>query len=455
MDAQFDLVIIGAGPGGYEAALEASRLGMKTAIVEKDSLGGTCLNRGCIPTKTMLHAAEAYSAAKTSSRFGVACESVKADYPAIYAYRRSTIETLRKGIATLLKSAKVTIYRGTAKLLPNNVTEIANDDGTTTITSEKILIATGSVPAVPPIPGADLPGVMTSDGLLAHEGEPFTSLTIIGGGVIGVEFASVYSALGTKVTIVEALPSLIANMDKELGQSLKMSLKKKGVDIHTDAKVTGLSKNDDGIECAFTEKGKELAVTSDAVLIATGRRPNTAGLFSDGCRPDMERGRITVDARYATSVKGVYAIGDVSGKIQLAHAATAQGISAVRMMAGKEAGSAAQLIPACIYTSPEIASVGMTLDEAKNAGFDAKSRKVLSSANGKSVISQSERGFVKIVYDAQSKKLLGCQMMCDRATDMISEIALALSQGMTLAQVENVCRPHPTFSEMLTEAARI
>ena len=335
------------------------------------------------------------------------------------------------------------------------------------IETRQILLASGSIPSVPPIPGHDLPGVMTSDELLSWNQEPFSSLLIIGGGVIGVEFAGIWQALGTKVTILEALPSLIANMDKELGQSLKQSLKKKGADIHTGAKVQSLESTDEGLLCTYTEKDTVCTCTAQAVLIATGRKPYTDGLFADGLAPSMERGRILTDEHFQTSLPGIYAIGDVNGKLQLAHAATAQGVHAVHQIAAalsNDTSSSAvshisipvlDLVPSCIYAAPEIASIGLTLDQAKEQGLAAKSHKILSSANGKSVLSLQERGFMKVVYLEETHVIIGAQLLCARATDMISEFAVAIAQKLTLEEMASVIRPHPSFSEMITQVTTL
>ncbi len=473
----YDLTVIGAGPGGYEAALEAAKLGLRTALIEKDSLGGTCLNRGCIPTKTLLHSSELYNEICNAERFGVSAEHVQADLNNIQQHKQTTITTLQKGIAALLKAAKVTMYQGLGTVIHTG-TDASGTEGIkqVQITSDgadpviietrQILLASGSVPSVPPIPGHDLPGVMTSDELLSWNQEPFSSLLIIGGGVIGVEFAGIWQALGTKVTILEALPSLIANMDKELGQSLKQSLKKKGADIHTGAKVQSLESADEGILCTYTEKDTVCTCTAQAVLIATGRKPYTDGLFADGLAPSMERGRILTDEHFQTSLPGIYAIGDVNGKLQLAHAATAQGVHAVHQIAALSedtSGSAVShagnpvldLVPSCIYASPEIASVGLTLDQAKEQGLSAKSHKILSSANGKSVLSLQERGFMKVVYLEETHVIIGAQLLCARATDMISEFAVAIAQRLTLEEMASVIRPHPSFSEMITQATTL
>ena len=471
----YDLTVIGAGPGGYEAALEAAKLGLRTALIEKDSLGGTCLNRGCIPTKTLLHSSELYTEICDAERFGISAEHVLPDLSKIQTHKQTTITTLQKGIAALLKAAKVTVYQGLGTVIDigtaasgNEQVQITSDGADPVIIeTRQILLASGSVPSVPPIPGHDLPGVMTSDELLSWDQEPFSSLLIIGGGVIGVEFAGIWQALGTKVTILEALPSLIANMDKELGQSLKQSLKKKGADIHTGAKVQSLEAAGDGILCTYTEKDTVCTCTAQAVLIATGRKPYTDGLFADGLAPSMERGRILTDEHFQTSIAGIYAIGDVNGKLQLAHAATAQGFHAVhRIAAALSADSAGKngscvsdpvldLVPSCIYASPEIASVGLTLDQAKEQGLAAKSHKILSSANGKSVLSLQERGFMKVIYLEETHVIIGAQLLCARATDMISEFAVAIAQKLTLEEMASVIRPHPSFSEMITQVTTL
>lgn len=474
----YDLTVIGAGPGGYEAALEAAKLGLRTALIEKESLGGTCLNRGCIPTKTLLHSSELYGEICDAERFGISADHVQPNMSDVQKHKETTIITLQKGIAALLKAAKVTVYQGLGTVINTGVGDFNGEeikqvqitsDGAEPVIIEtrQILLASGSIPSVPPIPGHDLPGVMTSDELLSWDQEPFSSLLIIGGGVIGVEFAGIWQTFGTKVTILEALPSLIANMDKELGQSLKISLKKKGADIHTSAKVQSLESTDEGILCTYIEKDTVCTCTAQAVLIATGRKPYTEGLFADNLVPSMERGRILTDEHFQTSIPGIYAIGDVNGKLQLAHAATAQGFHAVHHIAAarstadfEQSVSSVEdpildLVPSCIYTSPEIASVGLTLDQAKEQGLTAKSHKILSSANGKSVLSLQERGFMKVVYLEESHIIIGAQLLCARATDMISEFAVAIAKKLTLEEMASVIRPHPSFSEMITQVTTL
>ena len=468
MMKEYDLIVIGAGPGGYEAAFEAADLGMKTALVEREALGGTCLNHGCIPTKSLLHTAELFRSVCEAETFGIYAEDLSFDPARMQARKNEIVETLRKGIEANAKKKKVDIIRGSGMLL---------GDGTVKVTGEteellhagKILLATGSRPSVPPIPGVDNPFVVTSDELLELN-YVMPRLVIIGGGVIGVEFAFLYRALDTEVTVIEAMPQLLPNLDREIAQSLKMLMKKRGINVYTGARVEEITEQDRMLSCIFsTEKPQRRlpgeaapsgtvrerqSVEADMVLVAVGRRPCTDGLFAPGCEPAMERGRILVNERYETSLPGVYAIGDVTGGIMLAHAATAAGRNAVRYMAGLDACIDTRFVPSCIYTEPEIASVGLTLDEAKAAGIDADSNKVVMSANGKTVLSGAERGYIRVVFEKSSGKLLGAEMMCERATDMISEFTEALSAGLTLSDLSRVVRPHPTFSEAITDAVR-
>ena len=451
---EYDLIVIGAGPGGYEAAFEAADLGMKTALIEKEEPGGTCLNRGCIPTKALLHSAELYRSMKDAETAGISAKEILYDLRRMQERKRNVVAQLRKGIADTAKRKKVDLIRGSAAVCGEGRVLVRTAAEEKTFTATRILLATGSIPVKPPIPGIDLPGVLTSDELLENE-NPIGSLVIIGGGVIGVEFASLYEALGTKVTVIEAMPQLLPNLDRELAQSLKMLMKKRGITVCTGARVEAIQERDGGgLLCEYTVEKPETA-EADAVLVCVGRRPYTKGLFDGNFRPDTERGRILVNERYETSLPGVYAIGDVTGGIMLAHAAAAEGRNAVLKMAGRTEREDVRRIPSCLYTEPEIACVGMTLDEAKAAGIDADSRKVLMGANGRTVITGGERGYIRTVYEKETGKLLGAQMMCERATDLISEFTQALSAGLTIQDLARVIRPHPTFSEAISEAVRI
>ena len=447
---QYDLVVIGGGPGGYVAAIRASQLGMKTALVEKRELGGTCLNRGCIPTKTLMHAANQYRDSADWTDLGLQLEGRRYDFAGLHQRKNAVIGQLRDGIAQLLKANKVDVYQAAGQIVDGNTVKAGEE----TLTAGHILIAAGSVPAVPPISGADLPGVVTSDGLLEQQGVDCQRLLIIGGGVIGVEMASIYNALGKQVTIVEAAERILPPMDREISQNLSMILKKRGVEIYTGATVSAIQKTDNGLQCCFTYKKEEKTAEADVVLISVGRRPCTAGLFAEGFAvAQTERGFVEVDGQFRTSVPTISAIGDVIGRIQLAHAAEAQGIAAVEYMQGLGQSSVNyELVPSCVYTAPEIASVGMTADEAKKAGRDVVTGKYIMNGNAKTIIEQQERGFIKVVFDKETGVLLGAQLMCARATDFISELVTAVSLGLTREQLARTMRPHPTFCEGITEA---
>ena len=447
----FDLIVIGAGPGGYEAALHAAKLGLKTAVVEKRDVGGTCLNRGCIPTKALLHASGVYEEAKSGPALGVCAENLSYDLSAMFAYKQQVVEKLRGGIESLFKAAKVTLLRGAGTLTGPNTVQVAGENEGV-YTAQNILLATGSVPARPPIPGLDLPGVMTSDELLNGEGGAFSSLVIIGGGVIGMEFATFYSDLGVSVTVVEGLDRLLPNMDRELGQNLAMIMKKRGVQIFTGAMVKNLETTDAGLQVNFETRGQLQSVTGEKVLCAIGRSPYTAGLFGEGVNVEMDRRRIHVNERFETSIPGVYAIGDVSSPVQLAHVATAQGIYAVNEIAGRKNEIDLSLVPGCVYTRPEIAAVGLTEADAKAQNIPVKTAKALMSANGRTVILNGDRGFMKLVAHAETRKLLGAQLMCTNASDMISQLSEAIAGGLTPADLLKAMRPHPTFEEALTGA---
>ncbi len=447
----FDLIVIGAGPGGYEAALHAAKLGLKTAVVERREVGGTCLNRGCIPTKALLHASAVYEEAKHGAELGVAAENLSYDLTAMFAYKQQVVEKLRGGIEGLFKAAKVTLLRGIGTMTaPNTVVVSGENEGV--YTAQNILLATGSVPARPPIPGLDLPGVMTSDELLSGEGGGFNSLIIIGGGVIGMEFATFYNDLGVAVTVVEGLDRLLPNMDRELGQNLSMIMKKRGVQVFTGAMVKNLEQTGAGLQVNFETRGKLQSVAGEKVLCAIGRSPCTAGLFGEGVAVEMDRRRIKVNERFETSLPGVYAIGDVSSPVQLAHVATAQGIYAVNEIAGKANETDLSLVPGCVYVRPEIAAVGLTEADAKAREIPVKTAKALMSANGRTVILNGDRGFMKLVAHAETRKLLGAQLMCSNASDMISQLSEAIANGQTPADLLKAMRPHPTFEEALTAA---
>ncbi|MCI2049140.1 MAG: FAD-dependent oxidoreductase [Lachnospiraceae bacterium] len=483
----YDLAVLGAGPGGYTAALEAARLGLSVAVVEKDLVGGTCLNRGCIPTKALLHAACSYRERRTSAyglpallpqpeeAGGDALLDAKVadgvDTAALFQACRDAVRTLREGIERSFQAGKIDLFRAEGRLSQGAVTlvhpVIADPSAASSgaegcdfndgdaVHARDILLAAGSVPSVLPIPGIDLPGVLTSDELLAMDSFP-ESIVIIGGGAIGCEFADMLSSFGVSVTVLEALPRLLANMDKEISQSLKMQLKKRRVDVHTGVSVTGIESAPDGMPvCEYTENGETCRAAAQYVLCAAGRRA-LSGQF-----PQLagERGRILVDGCFATSVPHVYAIGDITPGPQLAHKAEAEARQAVRAIAraqGRVLPAAedidTKLIPACVYTEPEIASTGLTEAEAAAAGLETVTGKAVSGANARSVISGDPRGFMKVVVQKGTGRILGAQFMCARASDMIAEMTLAIANGLTAAECLKAVRAHPTYEEMLTEA---
>ena len=449
----YQLIVIGAGPGGYTAALRAAALGLHTAVVECREVGGTCLNRGCIPTKTLLHASQVYRDAVDGAGMGVHAAGATFNMEEIFAYKRSVSEKLRGGIHSLLKSAKVDLIEGVGRIAaPGEVDVTAADGGVTRYTAERILIATGSVNVRPPIPGLELPGVMTSDELLEGSDRLYDSMVIIGGGVIGVEFATFYRNLGCAVTLVEGMDRLLPNMDRELGQNLQQILKKQGVEVLTNAMVQSLEQTGDGLSVHLLQKGAEKTVTGEKVLCAIGRRAYWDGVFAEGMIPACRGKSLLVDENYRTSIPGVYAIGDASSVVQLAHVAAAQGTACVERMCGVADHVDLNVIPSCIYSTPEIAVVGVTEAEAKEQGIPAVAGKCTMFGNARTVIEDPGRCFMKLVAHAETHEILGAALMCQHASDMISQISAAMVNQQTVEDLRRVMRPHPSFEEAMTEA---
>ncbi len=448
----YQLIVIGAGPGGYVAALRAAKLGLKVAVVENREAGGTCLNRGCVPTKTLLHSSQLYYDIRNGAHCGITADDVKVNLEAIFANKRAICEKLSSGIEGLFKSAKIDLLWGTGKILAPGKVAVTGSEGVIEYTCENILVATGSVPARPPIPGLNLPGVLTSDELLEGTDRLYKSIVIIGGGVIGVELANFYNDLGTDVTIIEGLDRLLPTMDRELGQNLAQIFKKRGIKIFVNSMVDCVEEGTDGTTVKFQTKGVAGEATGEVVLCAIGRRPYMDGLFAEGLNPEMDGRNLKVDEHYQTSIPGIYAIGDVSSKIQLAHVASAQGTACVEMLCGTENHIDMSVVPGCIYCRPEIASVGLTEAECKAKGIPAKVGKVTMFSNAKTLIAGGDRAFMKIVGHAETHAVLGAQFMCEHATDMISQISQAIANGMTAEQLMKAMRPHPTFEEAMGEA---
>lgn len=443
----FDLAIIGAGPAGYEAADFAAKHGLKTVLIEKDNLGGTCLNSGCIPTKTLLHTADLYHEVKMQAgKIGLICNELDFDMTKMQQRKEDVLNTLRIGIDKLMKMHKVTVIKGTGTVIGEHRISITDSGQLRIIEADKILLTTGSVPAIPPIEGAQF--AITSDELL-NSNKTYGSLIIIGGGVIGIEFASLYTALGKQVIIIEALDRILANMDREFAQSLKLLFTKRGTQIHVKSMVTKIEQKDGKYICHYTEKDTQQTAEVDCVLMAVGRRPYSKNLFGNDFTVETDKGKIMVNEFYQTSTPNIYAAGDVIGGIQLAHTATAEAVNAVCHILGKEPVYNTGVIPSCVYTNPEIASVGMTADEAKKQSKKVITFKYPMGANGKTVISLQERSFIKVIAEPESGRILGAQLMCSRATDMISQFTQAIVNKLTLKDMEKVIYPHPTFSEAI------
>lgn len=451
---KFDLAIIGAGPGGYTAADCGAKAGLSVVIFDKSEIGGTCLNRGCIPTKALIHSAESYKEMKKSEIYGISAENVNFDFGKMHERKKYVVDTLRTGIEKMMKADKVTVVNAFATVTnadENGVTITASDEE---YEAKNLIIATGSVPAIPPIDGCDCSGVYTSNHLLEGGGKELKSIVIIGGGVIGCECASIYLDLGCKVTIIEAAEHILPPVDREIAQRLTMFLKKHGADIFASSKVTKISGEAGAVAVTYeNKKGESRTAQAEGVLMAAGRKAYTENLFKCENTPEFFRGAVVADESGKTSIDNIYVIGDAKAKnIQLAHVAEAQAKNAVFAILGKAPVVDMSVIPSCIYTSPEIACVGLTEDEAKEKGFSVKSSKCLTGANGKCLIENSESGYIKTVTDTETGKLLGAQLVCPRATDMVSEFAVAISNGLKTADIASVIHPHPTFSEMISKA---
>ncbi len=444
MTHEFDVAVLGGGPGGYECAIRCAQLGLKTALVEARELGGTCLNRGCIPTKALLHGAELYAEAKAGSAFGLILDGLTLDYPKLAAFKDDKVKKLVSGIEALEKAHGVEVVRGFGRLTGPNEMDVNGRR----LTYDKLILAMGSAPARPPVPGMET--AYTSDDVLAAVNLPSGAI-IIGGGVIGLEFATLFASLGKKVTIVEMMPDILPGVAPEITSKLKALLKKKGVEFILGAKVTGVEK---GRKVTFEQDGRADERTAATVIVCAGRRPMTrdCGLEAIGLETDR-RGFIEVDDHLRTAVKDVYAIGDITGKIQLAHVASAQGMVAAANCAGRDKTMRYDRVPACIYTSPEIGYVGLTEEAARAQGREVVTGGFNIAANGRCMVMNESTGLVKLVADKATGEILGCQIMAPRATDMIAEVTALMSHGGTIQSLSEVIHPHPTVSEIIAEAA--
>ncbi len=454
---QFDVTIIGSGPGGYVAAIRAAQLGLKVAIVEKDKrLGGTCTLRGCIPTKQLLMSAHVYEQMQHAADFGVEATGIQLAFANVQKRKDKVVMKNSKGIEYLMKKNKITAFNGTGRLsLPGKIEVTSGDGKKETINTRNIIIATGSV--VRPIPGFDTDGerVVNSDHILELTEVP-KSLIVMGAGAVGVEFASVYSRFGADTTIVELLPRLVPLEDEEVSKELEKSFRKRGLKSQVDTKLEKLERSDKGVVVTGkTSKGEAVKLEAEMLLVAVGRMPYTEGLGLEGTKIKVEKGFIQVDEFQQTGEKGVYAIGDVVPTPLLAHLASKEGTVAAEHIAGDKDVRPInlRLVPNCTYSDPEVASVGLTEAKAREMGYEVKLGKFPFSASGKARILGEEEGFVKIVSEAKYDEILGVHIIGPHATELIAEACVAMQLESTAEELGRTMHAHPTVSEAVMEAA--
>lgn len=443
------IIIIGAGPGGYETALLAAKRGVEVVLIEAGHVGGTCLNEGCIPTKSFCKNAEVLDGLRNAESFGITGLDFRFDFSSVTARKNAVVEQLRGGVEGLLGHKNITLVRGKASFKDQHTVVCDGVEHT----AEHIIIATGSVSASLPIPGADLPGILTSKEILDIEDVPHR-LCVIGGGVIGLEFASVFRSFGSEVTVLEYFKDILPRFDTDLAKRLKQSLGKRGIEINTQAQVTGISNEGPEYKVTYLRKGKEECVVADKVLMAVGRKANVDSLNLADVGIEFTPRGIAVDEKtMQTTVPHIYAVGDINGKMMLAHAATFQGIVALDHIMGVENNIDLSVMPAAVFTSPEAASVGMTEDECKEKGIPVKCLKSFFRANGKAVTMGETDGFCKIVVsDTPEKTLLGCHLYGPHASDIVQEACALISCKATLGQFKDIIHTHPTLSEVLQSA---
>ncbi len=451
----FDVAIIGTGPGGYVAAIRAGQLGLKTAVIEKDvRYGGTCLLRGCIPTKALLRDAHLLQELRRAAQQGLfKIGDIGIDFDKIQARKSDVVEKMAKGVDYLLRKNKVTVFKGYATVENPNRIAVRNDNATTEVSAKNIIVATGSEAKSLPGYTFDEKSILSNVGALDLKQIP-QSMLIVGSGAVGVEFASIYNAFGARVTILEVLPSLVPLEDEEISKELKRVFTKKGIEVHTKAKLESAKPLDAGVEVTFqTEKGEARKVTVEKVLMATGRGPNTANIGLDKIGVVTERGFVKVNEFMETSVKGVYAIGDITPSPLLAHVAMQEGIVAVEKIAGKHPVPIHyNHVPVCTYCDPQVASVGLTEAKAVQAGHKVKVGKFPFTAIGKAKIEDASDGFVKVVADEQYGEILGVHMIGGTVTEMIAEAVAAIDLEGTVSDLVNSIHAHPTLAEATHEA---
>lgn len=446
--AQFDIIVIGAGPGGYETALLAAERGKKVLLVNGGRLGGTCLNAGCIPTKCMVRDAAIVSLMKDPEEFGVANVSFDVDFSRVVERRNKVVSTLREGIDALLKRAKVTVVEGFASFVDASSIRVNEE----VYTASDIIIATGSESKSIPVPGADEKWVLDSTDILAIDYIP-KSLTIVGGGVIGLEFASVFNAFGSDVTVVEFLKNIAPTFDSDISKRLKQSLSKRGVKVLTGAAVKRIEKNEEGqIVTWFDLKGKEDSVISSDILMAVGRRPNVDGLNLEAAGVEFSHRGIPVDDMMRTNVPHIYAIGDVNARMMLAHVASYQGKRALNAIDGVSDDIRFDVIPAALFTDPECGMVGLTEDAAKEKGINIKVGKSFYRANGKALAGGESDGICKLIFEAESDRLVGAHIMGAEAAILAQQCADFITLGATRQTISDTIFGHPTLSEVVLAA---
>ena len=463
------IIIIGAGPGGYETALLAAKRGVEVVLIESGHVGGTCLNEGCIPTKTFCRNAEVLDSLREGETFGLTDLTYGFDFSKVIDRKNAVVEQLRGGVEGLLNNKLITLVRGKASFKDAHTVTVTS--GATPVTIEKseeysadhIIIATGSVSSSLPILGADLPGILTSREILDIEKVP-SSLCVIGGGVIGLEFASIFRSFGCEVTVLEYCKDILPRFDTDLAKRLKQSLSKRGISVETQAQVTSITECDaDAYTVSYTRKGKEETVTAEKVLMAVGRRANLASLNLDDIGLEYTpRGIVTDERTMQTNIPHIYAVGDINGRMMLAHAATFQGIVALDHIMGVENQIDLSVMPAAVFTSPEVASVGLTEDECKEKGIPVKCLKSFFRANGKAVTMGETDGFCKVVVAAEPKegaqssyqpgRVLGCHLYGPHSSDIVQEACAMISRKATLEEFQSVIHTHPTLTEVLQSA---
>ncbi|PRW64462.1 dihydrolipoyl dehydrogenase [Actinopolyspora mortivallis] len=468
---EFDLLVVGGGPGGYVAAIRAAQRGLSVGLVEKEKAGGVCLNWGCIPTKAMLRSAEVYETVLHSEDFGVHAENVQLDFGAVSRRKDGVVKNLTDGVAGLLKANGVTVINGHARFTgptsvdvyptgesplgeggPRYAAEPAGDQPVERVSAQDVILATGSVPVRLPIPGGDLPGVITSDGAFGLDDVP-GRIAVIGGSAVGAEWASMFAAFGSEVTIVEMASSLVPIEDAEVGKALGRSMGKSGIRVLTDSTVSAVERGEQGLR-VHVDGAKEQQLDVDVVLMGVGRKPNTGALDLEATGVDTdERGFVRVDERMRTNVEHLYAIGDITGKALLAHVASHQGVVAADTVAGHEAHIDYGVVPAATFTHPEIASVGLTEAAAKEAGHEVVTSRFPFAALGRSKTTGDEEGFMKIVAGAKHGEILGVHVIGPSASDLITEGTLAISLEATLDELADTIHAHPTLGEIGMEAA--